>query len=116
MTYLTADTIARFWEKVDQRGGADACWNWTASLTTDGYGRFKAKGVVQSSSRIALQIALDKPLWGDIVCHTCHNRKCCNPKHLYAGTQSQNMQDRWDRRFNEPGITSLNTKNHRITT
>lgn len=27
------------------------------------------------------------------ICHTCHNRLCINPEHLYAGTRKQNMKD-----------------------
>jgi hypothetical protein len=26
--------------------------------------------------------------------HTCDNPKCCNPGHVYVGTQAENMQDR----------------------
>jgi len=28
------------------------------------------------------------------VLHTCDNPLCCNPKHLYAGTQDDNIRDR----------------------
>ncbi len=30
-------------------------------------------------------------------CHTCDNRGCCNPGHLYEGTRKQNMGDAKER-------------------
>jgi hypothetical protein len=30
-------------------------------------------------------------------CHTCDNRACINPDHIYDGTQKQNIQDAIDR-------------------
>jgi len=34
---------------------------------------------------------------GMSVLHKCDNTICTNPEHLYLGTQTQNMQDAWDR-------------------
>lgn len=78
----------RFWEKVDKRG-PDDCWEWNACRTCDGYGQFYIDRRAFYAHRVTFVVTN-----GDTklqVCHTCNNPSCCNPKHLYAGTQRDNM-------------------------
>jgi hypothetical protein len=78
-----------FWSHVDRRG-KDECWRWLGSLDDDGYGRFRRTG----AHRFALSLAKGEIPPGLCALHRCHYRACCNPAHLYAGTQKQNAQDR----------------------
>lgn len=88
----------RFWTKVDRSGGPDACWPWIGRNSVNGYGRLtiQTEGGHRSerAHRLALKLSgVDVP--DDMhVCHRCDNPPCCNPTHLFVGTDEDNVRDR----------------------
>lgn len=87
---LTQKQLNNFWKKVDVRGEND-CWNWNASLTSNGYGQFIVGGKNISAHRISFFLHFNE--LPKEVRHTCDNKQCCNPKHLVGGTHYENMTD-----------------------
>lgn len=92
--------MKRFWNKVEKDSESD-CLNWTASGRGRGYGCFKYKGKVYDSHRFVWFLIYNQwpTQW---ILHTCHNRKCVSPAHLYEGTPKQNYADMKEA-GNEPG-------------
>jgi hypothetical protein len=83
----------RFWPKVDRGAGPDACWPWTAS-TTHGYGQIGVPGTrPHKAHRVAWELTNGPIPDGLLVCHRCDNPPCCNPAHLFLGTNADNMRD-----------------------
>jgi hypothetical protein len=81
-----------FWAKVDKSGGQGACWNWIASRKPRGYGQFHYQGKMNRAHRLAWILTNGEP--GKLeVCHSCDNKLCCNPAHLWLGTHQDNMAD-----------------------
>jgi hypothetical protein len=90
--------IERFWSKVDRRGDNE-CWNWKASKHWKGYGYINLSIPKKNvySHRFSWVLHYGDIPDGMFVCHKCDNGSCCNPQHLFLGTDTDNKMDMWSK-------------------
>lgn len=98
MNNITQKDIDRFWGHVDKTSSTtfynnERCWEWTARRMPRGYGVTYMGGKTELAHRVAWTIANGEIHDGLFVLHRCDNPPCCNPSHLFLGTDQDNVDD-----------------------
>ena len=94
MRKITQSNIEKFIAKI--KISNNGCWEWQGYTDRLGYGRFHCSETKKQilAHRWIYQHIYKKILPIEIlVCHSCDNPPCCNPSHLWEGTNEDNIRD-----------------------
>src|SRR5215831_212140 len=71
---------------------ASGCWLWQGGTNAAGYGMLRVNGT-SKGAHVVSWLLHRGPVNGKYVLHRCDVRACCNPDHLWLGTQRENVED-----------------------
>lgn len=117
--------VQRIIERLGERPES-GCWEWPGSRTWAGYGVVNAWN--GGNNPVYVHRVIGALLYGDLthdqfVLHKCDNPPCCNPSHIWVGTNRENVADmdakgrrvinpligsqHWNARLTEQEVASL---------
>jgi|TARA_R110000868_G_scaffold96888_2_gene266513 hypothetical protein len=97
---LSSSDINRFWSFIDRREEKE-CWPWMGSKKDKGHGIFSVTDYrvtpafhkKVSAHRVAWLLATGSDPSPLFSLHKCDNPPCCNPAHLFVGSNDDNIRD-----------------------
>jgi hypothetical protein len=93
------DARIRFWNKV-KITEEDKCWIWLGTMRSshkEARGVFFINGHAEAAHRVAYMLTNGNIPKDKFICHTCDNRYCVNPKHLFVGDALSNNRDSYSK-------------------
>ena len=85
--------LDRFLKKV-KINETTGCWEWQGAR--NGVGRYGIMGIAGRpfyAHRLSWLLYRGKVSGKDWICHTCDNKGCVNPDHLFPGDRKDNVHD-----------------------
>lgn len=88
--YHVTDYLLNNYTAVPETG----CWLWLGGWDYQGYGKVNKSGKsVTKAHRLFYTHHVGEVPDGLVLCHKCDTPACCNPAHMFVGTQADNIAD-----------------------